>query len=234
MSEKDCKMAIDDTANRIALVFPDYPDLGTKFKAHCIEEEYNELEVLIDDVQDGFDESQVMETLSEETNIQDNDKETICTVIHNTLINFRRTPSTLNLKDIQINIDNDEKELDSVKQLVKQQAHLLSPDNINEDKSLLNVLLIGSQNSFPLLIYLADTYVRWRLNKYHKCYAELHKYDLQNQRQQFIGEYFKHFNIQDFFNECYIIKQLKKEKDNVILSSILLWYEHSISSIYRR
>eukprot|EP01084_Bolivina_argentea_P295843 509465_1 len=136
MSDIDCKLAIDDAAERIATAFPEYRHIGTQFKAHCVAEEFDDLDQLIDDFAD-IDVSFIMDTLSEDTNIniKDDDKQTICTVFHNTLINFRRARTTLNSKDMQINMSNHETViLQKIEQLAK------------ESKSWLEFLLKVEQN----------------------------------------------------------------------------------------
>ena len=92
-----CALAIDEVVKRVVIKFPQYPELGNKFKAHCVEEAFEEIEVLIEDVAEGFAESVILEGVSEDIEVKEEDKEPICTSIHYTLTNFSPPPTSLNL-----------------------------------------------------------------------------------------------------------------------------------------
>eukprot|EP01083_Nonionella_stella_P292280 994138_1 len=65
------QMAIDHLCNRINVSFPQYPQFGSKFYTICEEESYDDLNVLLEDISDGFDESVILEAISEEIDIKD-------------------------------------------------------------------------------------------------------------------------------------------------------------------
>eukprot|EP01084_Bolivina_argentea_P218540 370829_1 len=227
-----CDSAIEATATLLTSQFLDYPDLANKFKSYCIEEAFDEITVLIEDVADGFEESALLEAISDDIEIKENDKNVICHTIYQSLINFTPPPTTLNLTQIDT-IDIEEKEMDEMKEkLTKEASYLIAKSN---DKTLLNLLIIAKQNHFPLLTYLVDTYSRWKLYKYEKLFKELNKYDILDQRQQFIGKYMKTISEKDFVKEFAAIKQLKlKSKNNEQIQKLILLYEHSIPTFYRR
>ena len=93
-----CDLAVETVVRKIKLRFPQYDTLGQLFKQHCIEEEYDELDTLIDDFGEGFAESVVLENVAEEIDIKEDDKEAICQEIHYILSNsIEPEPTELNL-----------------------------------------------------------------------------------------------------------------------------------------
>ena len=91
-----CAIAIATVVRTIKYKFPQHPDLGTRFKQHCIEEAYDELDVLLDDFKDGFTGSVILESVAEEIDIKDDDKEILCEEIYQILLHSS-PPIELNL-----------------------------------------------------------------------------------------------------------------------------------------
>ena len=96
-AQSKCNMAIDEVVKRVLIKFPQYPELGNKFKAHCVEEAFEEIDVLCEDLQEGFAESVIFEEIANEIEFKEEDKEAICTAIHYILLNFSPPPTSLNL-----------------------------------------------------------------------------------------------------------------------------------------
>eukprot|EP01084_Bolivina_argentea_P005573 10498_1 len=179
-----CKLAIKNAIEIISIRFPQYQSIGAKFQTVCIEEAYEEIDVLIEDFGAGFEESVILETISDEIPIKDTDKEPLCNTIHYSLATFSIPPAKLNLAEISIKVDK--KEIDDMNTRVTQQASLLKPDGI-KDETLLKILVIGEKNGFPLLIYLVDMYNRLRITKYQERYEKLNKYDTMGRRIKFMA-----------------------------------------------
>ena len=95
--KEECDLAINAVARKITIGFPQYPQFGEIFKSHCIEEAYDELDTLIDDFQDGFNESTVLEAISHKIDIKNEDKEILCNEIHYILSHLAIPPTGLNL-----------------------------------------------------------------------------------------------------------------------------------------
>ena len=91
------QLAINAVSARLNLKFPQYEGFGAEFKAKCIEEQFDEKEVLIDDFAEGFDESTLLEDLGETFEVDESDKGAICGTILHTLNTFKLPPKTLNL-----------------------------------------------------------------------------------------------------------------------------------------
>eukprot|EP01084_Bolivina_argentea_P267138 453375_1 len=77
--------AIDSVSNRISIQFPQYPEVVNKLKAQCIEEAVDDVDILIDDFADGFDASAILEAISHEIQINNDDKESLCKLLYDTL-----------------------------------------------------------------------------------------------------------------------------------------------------
>lgn len=100
-----CDMAIDEVVKRMDIKFPQYPELGNKFREHCKNEAFEDLDVLITDVAEGYDESVILDAVYSDIEIKDEDKEPICISIHYTLTNYSPPPISLNLGQIYVYIN---------------------------------------------------------------------------------------------------------------------------------
>eukprot|EP01084_Bolivina_argentea_P056005 102558_1 len=213
----------------MSIRFPQYEKLGENFKAQCVEEAYDDVPTLIEDVAEGYDESSILDELGIE--FKDEDKDAICNTIHRILVSFNPAPESLNLVSI-VSCEVEQKEVEQMKQLVMNQAVLLNPDN-QADTALLNILIIGQRNNFPLLTFLADMYGRWRVSRYLSLYAKMNEYEYQREREQFIAQYFRDVKLGDFFKE--VIQKLAKDAHQTKTSQqALQWCEASLNSFFRR
>eukprot|EP01083_Nonionella_stella_P307346 1079846_1 len=174
-TQTKCEMAIEHVSPQIEEEYPQYPDFARQFKLHCIEEAFEEIDVILDDVAEGFDESVILEAIADDIEIKEEDKEKLCYSIHNLFSNYippRPAPCSLNL--IHLDTAFSENEMESMRKLVSAEAKLLEPNNA--DKSIYAVLVIGEKNHLPLLSYLVDTYNRCRLALYfNEAYNYAHK-----------------------------------------------------------
>eukprot|EP01084_Bolivina_argentea_P254638 428132_1 len=104
MSAKDqatiCQLAVQDLIRKISKRFPQYPQFGSQFRTIVIEEAYEEMDVLIEDFAEGFDESVILETMEDEIQFAQEDKNILCTTIHSILTSYTPPPKSLNLADI--------------------------------------------------------------------------------------------------------------------------------------
>eukprot|EP01084_Bolivina_argentea_P239994 403265_1 len=153
-TQTKCEMAIEHVSPQIEEEYPQYPDFARQFKLHCIEEAFEEIDVILDDVAEGFDESVILEAIADDIEIKEEDKEKLCYSIHNLFSNYippRPAPCSLNL--IHLDTAFSENEMESMRKLVSAEAKLLEPNNA--DKSIYAVLVIGEKNHLPLLSYLA-------------------------------------------------------------------------------
>ena len=99
-NQTQCEMAIEYVSQRISNKFPQYPTIATIFKTRCVEEAFEEIDVLIDDVAEGFDESVLLEAIAEDIDMNQDDKELICKTIHHLLSTYtpsKPEPPSLNL-----------------------------------------------------------------------------------------------------------------------------------------
>ena len=230
----ECGMAIEHVARNILSQFPQYPLFADEFQRHCIEEAFEDIDVLIDDVSEGFDESVIiflyfyifshnkykkkviMESVAENIAITQYDKEPLCKAVHHLLRAFVSPHSEpLSLELNQLNTDcldtlSDE-EIDGMRKSVSTQAKLLEPNT--DDISIFIVLLLGEQNNFPLLSYLVNMYQRYRLSEYFRHCRQ--------------NKTFHDIKVNDFF-QCDAMKELS------INNKILLWYKHAMKACVHR
>eukprot|EP01084_Bolivina_argentea_P128391 226955_1 len=97
-----CQMAINDLSQRLSIKFPGYPQLASKFITLCKEEAFEDIDILLEDVADGFDESVILDGLAADISVQEEDKEPICAFMHHTLSNFSSTPNSFDLADLSV------------------------------------------------------------------------------------------------------------------------------------
>eukprot|EP01083_Nonionella_stella_P291920 993113_1 len=229
-----CKMAIKSAVAILSIKFPQYPSIGAKFQEICIEEAYEEIDVLIEDFGAGFEESVILETISDETPIKDTDKEPLCNTIHYTLTTFSPPPAKLSLADINMKVDK--KEMEDMTAMVIEQANQLKPKD-TKDLTLIKLLVIGDKHRFPLLTYLIDLYIRLKIIKYQELYEKLDQKDTMSRRTKFVAKRFRNvMDIPAFFTQCYAMKILKHKADNKSRSAenALMWYKSSMESFFRR
>eukprot|EP01084_Bolivina_argentea_P024321 45333_1 len=214
-AQKLCQKAIDNVAQTLSSQFPQYPELGSKFKAICIEEAFDEMEVLLDDVAEGYEESVVIESLADVIEMKDEDQNHVCTAIHTALENFDISPplqiSALRLVDIDLQVD--EKEIASMQKLIATQANSLKPEDV-QDNDLVTVLTIGHKNHFSLLTYLLDTYSRYRVLMYSKFFKKLkgmNEKTRQKHVRKKIKEIEKKDTVAEFFRNCKGMRTLQSE-----------------------
>eukprot|EP01083_Nonionella_stella_P226614 804622_1 len=218
-----CEMAIEHVSPQIGSEYPQYPDFARQFRLHCIEEAFEEIDVILDDVAEGFDESVILEAIADDMDIAKEDREKLCYSIHNLFANYhppRPEPRSLNLIHLETtNIG--ETEMQSMKKLVHHEAKLLEPNNA--DKSIYKVLVIGEKNHLPLLSYLVDTYNRCRLALYFNDaynYAQKQEAFQGNQKkcQQFESKNaVKSLALEDFCAACPTMQQLEVHDNETLL-----------------
>ena len=92
-----CQSAISDVCSKISIKFPHYPQFAELFSAQCIEEAFEEIDLLIEYVSEGFDNSVILEEIAEKMEFEEKDKEALCSSIHYILSTFCPPPTTLNL-----------------------------------------------------------------------------------------------------------------------------------------
>ena len=90
-TQTECESAIEYVSQKLSTQFNQYPTIATIFKTRCVEEAFEEIDVLIDDVAEGYDESVLLEAMAEDIEMKQDDKESICKFIHNLLSTY--TPS---------------------------------------------------------------------------------------------------------------------------------------------
>eukprot|EP01083_Nonionella_stella_P094441 264956_1 len=229
-----CQMAIEHLSKRITIQFPEYPEFGSKFAAICIEEGYDELWLLIEDVTDGFDESSILETLADKTEIKEHHKEPLCSYIHSILSTF---PTSLGLATISIKTTAEERS--TMRDMLLKHAPLFIPDDFKDDCRL-KLFAIGRRHRFPLVTYLLDLYARYRLLEHQKLNDELVNIPQQTQRkrEQFIHG--KMYNVmsevnRSFLKKCHVMKvltqQARKDKQS---ETLLVWFDALFARFFRR
>eukprot|EP01084_Bolivina_argentea_P213743 362925_1 len=218
--QTECSLAIEYVASKISHKFPQYPSFAAKFKIHCMEEAFEEIEVLIDDVAEGFDESVILEAILEDINITHSDKEPLCQTIYNLLSTYvppYPEPSSLDLREIYTTYD-EKNDLNPMKKLVSSQVKLLEPTN--KDTSIYKVLIIGQKNNFPLLTYLVCSYQRYRLSEYFK-YKTIEEEYINISKSKNHQYTFEEIKLQDFIENCNTMIDLENDGYH----NLLLWYK---------
>eukprot|EP01084_Bolivina_argentea_P086742 156757_1 len=194
MQQTECQKAIECITQNLSIKYPQYPQLADKFKAHCYEEAYEEIDVLIDDFEEGFDESIILESITHDYNILDHDKQTLCKTIHYLLSTFNTRsskPTSLNLNKIDSTYT--ETQVNAVRKLVSSQIKSLVSNNT--DLAIFKVLAIGEKNNLPLLMYLIDMFHRWRLKAYLAPKSKHHKLNVT------VDDFFVDTEIENKSNE---------------------------------
>ena len=82
----ECELAIEYVSQQISIQYPQYPEFASKWTEHCVEEAFEEVDLLIEDVAEGFEESVLLEAIAEDIDINEDDKESICKTIHQLLL----------------------------------------------------------------------------------------------------------------------------------------------------
>ena len=96
-AKKHCQSAIDTVCKRISIKFSHYPEFGDKFKAVCKTEAFDDdIEILMEDVAEGYDDSTILEALDEDLNFKE-DKEVLCKSIHYILKTFKPPATAFDL-----------------------------------------------------------------------------------------------------------------------------------------
>eukprot|EP01083_Nonionella_stella_P045100 121245_1 len=234
-----CQMAIDDLTKQITANFPQYPQLGSKFIAICNEENYDELNVLLEDLSDGFNDSVILETIAEEIDIKDEHKESLCWFIHFTLSHFIPPPISLHLAKLSMQVTGTE--MHEMAGVVAKQAIYFKPQS-TEDESTLKLLVIGRKHRFPLVTFLLDLYSRYRLLEYHKIIEEKKNrrlnLDCTERKKRFEAkQHYRKLTIPYFMKSVYAMKRLKKqaaEENNVDSKKALVRFEATLESVFRQ
>eukprot|EP01084_Bolivina_argentea_P186861 321996_1 len=216
------EMAIEHLCKTISIQFPQYPEFQHKFKEYCIEEAFEDIDVLVDDFADGFNESAVLENITQHIEITDNDKESLCSTIYHILSTFdpvavnKITSISFHLVDIFSNLNFPSKdEISYMANLVTNQVNLLE---VNTDSpSILNLLILGQKCNLSLLSYLVDMYHRYRISQY--IYLN-HK---------------KNIKLKDFNQACITIQELTKmSQHDSKIKQILSWYNNAMKACMHR
>eukprot|EP01083_Nonionella_stella_P131379 399112_1 len=221
------QMAIDHLCNRINVSFPQYPQFGSKFYTICEEESYDDLNVLLEDISDGFDESVILEAISEEIDIKDEHKEPLCWFIHFILTNYSPPPTSLNLADISIQTTS--KEVHEMQNIVEQEAIYFKPE-CAQDEITLKLLIIGRKHRFPLVTFLLDLYARCRLLIYQNWIEKLNDEETLYRKHKFkCKNAFEDLSIPKF-----IERVLKSKSKETCSQTALVWFETTMESVYRQ
>eukprot|EP01084_Bolivina_argentea_P086739 156753_1 len=223
-SQKLCAMAIADVMKKLPTQFPQYPEISVQFNAICEEEAFDDMDVLLDDVGEGFEESVLCENLADKINIKDEDKEPLCTALCTLLTNFQPA-LILNVAEMETKVDKED--VNAMTELVKKQVKYLSPTG-QKDLDLLKVMIVGRKHNFPLLTYLLDAYARRRLLHYILLYQELEQIESSKKRERF---------VRTRFNEEYQERKFVEESDvmqKIESKDVLSWYKYSLVLAYRR
>eukprot|EP01084_Bolivina_argentea_P029072 53975_1 len=193
------------------------------------------MSILIDDVKEGYGDSIILETIAEDIDIKDADKEPLCVAIHEYLSTFIPL-IPLHLAKIDTKVSKND--IKTAKERVESTAFFFKQEA--EDKDLLKVFAIGQKNHLPLVTYLVDTYSRLRLLKYIKLYRILSTketskgYTKYLSSKEFEGEAYE---INQFVATCDAFKALHmkaKETNDSQPDHARQWFRAALNSVYRR